>query len=194
MGVALDVVQPKPTPVVSDEPRILDRVLAVIPAESPALPVPVVPEVRAMMTPEPTIQTPPGRAGVLSEVVLTKADPLAVVLDEEGRAINIAPPIEKVAMQGPVKNGQPIALSEIKPQYPYGARVRGEAGRVTVQVRVSDQGVVESAEVLAGSGHPALDDSAIAATKTARFKPAEQDGKPVPSKMNLQFEFRLEDR
>ncbi len=65
---------------------------------------------------------------------------------------------------------------------------------MTVQVRVSAKGAVDAAEVVSGSGHPVLDASAVAATKAARFKPAEQDGKPVSSGMNLQFEFRLEER
>jgi len=52
---------------------------------------------------------------------------------------------------------------------------------------------VDSVSVEAGSGFPALDESALSAARKARFKPAEQDGKPVPSEMNLRFDFRLQD-
>lgn len=90
--------------------------------------------------------------------------------------------------------GRPVALSGIMPKYPYGARARGEAGQVTVAVRVNGKGAVESAVVVSSSGYPALDESAVAATKKARFKPAEKEGQPVPSNMNLKFEFRLEER
>ncbi len=34
---------------------------------------------------------------------------------------------------------------------------------------------------------------ASSTARKARFKPAEKDGQPVPAKMALQFEFRLQD-
>ena len=184
IGVALDVIQPLPAQVTPEEPQVLEQALAVIPAESPELPVPVIPEVSSAMIPDPAIQSPQGR----------EASPLTVVLAEERHARDYSPSAETATMQKAAKNGRPIALSEIKPHYPSVSRLRGEAGRVTIQVHVSDKGTVESVEVVTGSGHLALDDSAVAAIRTARFKPAEQDGKPVRSALNLQFEFRLEER
>jgi len=194
IGVALDVIQPLPAQVAPEEPQVLEQALAVIPAESPELPVPVMPEVSSAMIPDPAIQSPQGREASMSAVALAKTDLFAAVLAEERHARDYSPSPETATMQSATKNGRPIALSEIKPHYPSVSRLRGEAGRVTIQVHVSDKGTVESVEVVTGSGHLALDDSAVAAIRTARFKPAEQDGKSVRSALNLQFEFRLEER
>jgi TonB family protein len=152
------------------------------------------------MIPEPTIKVPdqvalwvpviPEVSRVVGGLQLIAPSAIHTSGPAEGAGVQS----QSVSGEGQIKGGRPIALSEIVPRYPYGARMRGEAGRVTVHVRVSDKGVVESVEVVKGSGHPALDDSAVTATKKARFKPAEQDGKLIPSDMNLQFEFRLEER
>lgn len=198
-GWVVDVVPPLPAPVPSGEPTELEQALAVIPPEARAAPVPEVPEDRALMVPEPPVQAPEQTVRwvpVMPEIQL-RAGPVGVEPAVKGRSAPAGKGKLEPAVQGrsePAGGGRPIALSAIQPHYPYGARVRGEAGRVTVHLRVSEQGEVETAEVVAGSGHPALDVSAVAAAKAARFKPAEQGGRPVASEMNLQFEFRLEER
>lgn len=96
--------------------------------------------------------------------------------------------------QGVTRFGaHPTALSEIQPRYPYGARTRGEEGRVTVKVKVSQEGDVDDAVVSVSSGYPSLDESALVATRKARFRAAEKEGHPVAAEMELQFQFRLQD-
>jgi len=202
VGMVLDVTEPLSAQITSAEPPVLDRALAVIPAESRALSsAPPVPEIRQAVIPELPLKMPDqeevwvpvmpevggGASSVLVSSPLGQTSGVTSVTTAAVRA-----KFDSGTGQG--TGGRPIALAEILPHYPYGARARGEAGWVTVRVRVSDQGTVESATVVSGSGHSALDDSAVAATTKARFKPAEQEGKPVPSDMNLQFEFRLEER
>ena len=43
--------------------------------------------------------------------------------------------------------GHPMALAEIRPYYPYSARTRGEEGKVTVHLRVTSGGSVDSVEI-----------------------------------------------
>lgn len=89
--------------------------------------------------------------------------------------------------------GQPLALAEIRPHYPYAARTRGEEGKVTVHLRVTSGGAVDSVELGRSSGSVLLDQSALATARKARFKPAERNGLPVAADLDLQFDFRLED-
>jgi len=194
VSVQLDVTELPPAPVSPVEPPVLDRALAAIPNElraQPAMAAAVVPDVRSAIIPEPRVAMPDGTAEWRPPPV-TMREPTVLagsVMPEPSLVRSVA-----TSGIGTVAGGRPVALSEIMPHYPYGARARGEAGRVTLHVRVTGQGVVEAAEVASGSGYPALDDSAVAATERARFKPAEKDGKPVPATMTLQFDFRLEDR
>jgi len=201
-GIVLDVVDTIPVPMAAAEAPMLERALAEIPPESRAISVPAVPGVLPAMIPEPTVKFPDQTAvwipvpPEMAPVIGTAR--LAVPNDHVPGPPTGAPAAgvraESISSPGQAGEGRPIALAEILPHYPYGARTRGESGRVTVHVRVSDKGIVESVEVVAGSGYQALDDSAVAATTKATFKPAERDRKPVPSDMNLQFEFRLEER
>jgi protein TonB len=93
----------------------------------------------------------------------------------------------------PGVSDQPTALSGITPRYPFHARAEGQEGLVTVRVRVSGEGRVESAEVVRSSRFSALDEAALGAVRKARFAPAERGGRRVAGEIDLTFEFRLKD-
>ncbi len=200
-GLVLDVAEPAPTQQAVAEPLDLAQALSEIPPESRGEAVALVseiPDVRPSLIPEPSVKAPASgaiRSPLIPEVgggLMRGAWPAELSVTTEGASGRGAS--TPMAVAGPSRGGQPIALAEILPQYPYGARARGEAGRVVVHVRVGADGRVERADVVAGSGYTALDHSAVVAARKAHFKPAEQDGVPVSADMNLQFEFRLEDR
>lgn len=65
------------------------------------------------------------------------------------------------------------------PQYPAASLRRGESGTVRVRVEVTEQGGVDDAEVVEGSGSRALDRAALSAVRSWRFKPAMRGGQPV---------------
>lgn len=188
----LEVAQSAPrAPIPLQVPTLLEQAVTAIPAESRTcepFPAPV-PESRGPILPEPMVSAPAFGADA---VCLPSPPPVGGGVSV---ALPAASPGRAVAAAGDsVGRGSPIALSDIKPRYPYSARTRGETGRVTVHIHVSSQGEVESVNVGESSGFASLDESAVAAARKARFKPAERDGKPVFSEMNLQFDFRLEDR
>lgn len=183
---------PVPAPVVAEVP-VLDQAVAEVPDEARPMVVPLapIPEARPAGIPEPAVMVASVRGNWPSETFqMPREDVSALVaLPLRGH-----PPVASVpAATGNNRGGRPIALSEIQPHYPYAARVRGEAGKVTIHLRVTRQGDVESAEVNSSSGYPALDESALAAARKARFKPAEKDGEAVSADMDLQFDFRLQD-
>lgn len=199
-GLVLDVAEPRASGNIPEKFSGLERALAVMPPEAREMPVSELPEIFPAMLPAPAV-IPPERAAIGAPLVPVAGWMAGGDLKADGTAkgpgpvaeVSVATP-ETPARGGAGKAGCPMALSEIRPHYPYGARVRGEAGGVTVSVRVDDKGAVESLEIKESSGHAALDNSAVAATKKARFRPAEDQGRPVPSVMNLKFEFRLEAR
>ena len=176
-----------PTPAAA-VPPVMDQVMAAIPSERRSLAIPAapIPEARPAEAPEPACPVSSFRENPQSETFQIQRETVGVLA--------VSPPsIPSAVPQGSDRAGRPTALSEIKPYYPYTARTRGEDGWVTIHLRVSTRGEADSVEVKSSSGHPLLDESALSAARKARFKPAERDGKPVPSEMDLQFEFRLQE-
>lgn len=102
----------------------------------------------------------------------------------------------KGATQGPVSN-EPVMLSSNvaylggKPSYPAASRRLREEGRVIVLVDINTEGIVERARVDTSSGYSRLDESALAAARTARFKPLTRNGVAYPARAKLPFDFVL---
>ena len=79
----------------------------------------------------------------------------------------------------------------IKPDYPKGARQRGEQGNVVLEILVNEAGRVEGVKVVTSSGFSELDEAAIRAARAARFTPAKRGRAAVASTARLTLEFRL---
>lgn len=78
-------------------------------------------------------------------------------------------------ISGGVLNGK--AISKPQPAYPAIAKAAKASGTVVVQVLVDEQGNVISARAV--SGHPLLQQSAVAAARQAKFSPTMLSGQPV---------------
>ncbi|WP_372618625.1 energy transducer TonB [Falsiroseomonas sp.] len=78
------------------------------------------------------------------------------------------------------------------PEYPHRSRLRGEQGRVTLLVQVEPTGRVRDLEVIASSGHAALDEEAMRTVRRWRFDPATRSGQPVFAEVRVGITFRLE--
>lgn len=76
-------------------------------------------------------------------------------------------------------------------KYPEMARRAGIEGRVTVQFIVNEQGNVENAQVVRGIGG-GCDEAALEAVENAKFTPGKQRGRPVPVRMTISINFRLQ--
>ena len=87
----------------------------------------------------------------------------------------------------------PVALSEIHPVYPLGARRRGEEGVVALTAWVDEHGTTVKTEVSASSGFATLDEAAVRAVSRARFQPAGSDVRPLAGRTDLRIRFRLDD-
>ena len=86
---------------------------------------------------------------------------------------------------------QPVMTFMPKPLYPRSARAQGVEGKVSVKVWVTDDGSVERAEVVKGSGSDLLDREAHESALEARFKPALKAGVPTAAEKIMVVTFDL---
>jgi len=85
----------------------------------------------------------------------------------------------------------PEMISMEEPAYPENAKKEGLEGKVWVKVFVDPEGDVQKAEIGKSSGHKVFDEAALDAAMTAKFKPAEKDGKPVAIWIMFGIDFTL---
>ena len=91
-------------------------------------------------------------------------------------------------ISGGVLNGKAVSLPQ--PAYPRIAKATRAAGPVAVEVLVDESGEVISAK--AASGHPLLQQSAVAAALRAKFSPTFLSGRPVKVSGLVTYDFALE--
>ncbi len=80
------------------------------------------------------------------------------------------------------------------PVYPRLSRRRGEEGTVVITLTVLQNGRIKDEQIKQSSGYPLLDEAALTAIRTSRFKPAIRNGKPLTSSIEQTFVFKLEGR
>ena len=85
----------------------------------------------------------------------------------------------------------PKPKRNIRPDYPKGARQRGEQGDVVLEIRVSAVGSVDDVKIATSSGFAELDEAAVKAAKAAKFSPARSGRDPVASTARLKLQFKL---
>ena len=85
----------------------------------------------------------------------------------------------------------PRPRRNIRPNYPKGARQRGEQGDVVLEIRVNAGGAVDDVKVAVSSGFAELDEAAVKAARAAKFTPARSGHEPVASTARLKLCFKL---
>jgi len=91
--------------------------------------------------------------------------------------------------------GQAVAipgyLSNPPPPYPLEARRQKQEGRVLLEVFVTRDGKVENLRLKQSSGFPLLDDAALRAVRSWRFKPAKIAGMTIATKLDVPIRFQI---
>jgi TonB family protein len=82
-------------------------------------------------------------------------------------------------------------LAPIKPKYPRSSRRRGEEGVVSLTLMVLSNGTPSDVKIVKSSGFSALDNAALMASRSARFKPARKNGMSVDSERSFRIRFEL---
>src|SRR5258708_22831492 len=106
-----------------------------------------------------------------------------------------APSPSPVATASPSSPGDSTGLIVIKspkPSYPLGAADKGVQGKVWIQLRISETGDVESADII--SGDPNLARAVQEAMKKWKFKPYIRNGKPVKVSTKVPFDFAFKNK
>jgi TonB family protein len=81
------------------------------------------------------------------------------------------------------------AIRRVQPDYPASARSARQAGTVSVEIVINENGDVISARAISGSD--LLKNAAARAARAWKFKPSMRDGKPVKSTSSITFNFKL---
>jgi protein TonB len=89
------------------------------------------------------------------------------------------------------KTEPPVPVRTVAPEYPDELKRDRVAGVVLVKIEIDAQGNVVSVAVQKSSNQ-AFEQPALEALKKWRFKPAQQNGNPVPAKLNVPIKFNAE--
>ncbi len=85
----------------------------------------------------------------------------------------------------------PQPMKPIKPKYPEIAQEAGIEGVVIVQAFIDDKGRVQETIVLKGIPNTGLDEAAVEAIRSTRFKPAKQRERAVGVWISIPVNFKL---
>jgi protein TonB len=171
---AAEVTKPPRPEETRPDKRTQEQLRPVPPAPTPAAPQPA---------PRTALQAP--SVGYVPGARSDGAAPRGVgSLPDSGAAMPEPPPPPR-----PGVTTRSESLKQVQPEYPSIARVAGQKGVVTVEVSINERGDVVSARAIAGP--PMLRDSATAAARRWKFKPATRDGKPITSTSTISFNFKM---
>ena len=87
----------------------------------------------------------------------------------------------------------PRKIKDVKPLYPEQSLTAGDEGVVIIELKVDASGTVTDARVLS-SGCPALNESALKATRSWRYEKVLVNGEAKPFTMTAQVPFRLPEK
>jgi TonB family protein len=76
--------------------------------------------------------------------------------------------------------------------YPMDSRTAGEEGKVVLRALVNECGYVEKVDINRSSGYKRLDDAAITAVRSTRFRPYLENAVPVKAYAVFPIKFQLD--
>lgn len=179
--------EPEPEPAIEPEPEP-EPVVEKPEPEAITPPPPPKPKPKPEPKPKPKPQPKPKPV----EKPVLKEAPAAA---PSGKAA--APAVPKAPAK-PVDPNRPRVIGRVDymgkrpmPQYPRMSQRRGEQGRVLIRVLIAADGSVLNASVQQSSGHDRLDQSALKAARSARFKPYTENGIAYKALADIPFDFVL---
>ncbi|HUH59824.1 MAG TPA: energy transducer TonB [Candidimonas sp.] len=196
------VAEPETEPLPEPEPERLPETPAesepeILPEPEPVIepePEAIQPEPKPEPKPKPVVKPKPRPVVKPAPKPLPKAAAPSTPLPA-GKA---AAPAVPQAPSAPVDPDRPRMIGQVdylgkrpNPQYPRASERRGEQGRVVVRVLISAQGTVLNVSVQSSSGYSRLDEAALKAARTARFKPYTENGHAYQAMADIPFDFVL---
>lgn len=89
-----------------------------------------------------------------------------------------------------IPSTQVAAIKTPMPHYPVELGCAGIGGVVTLSLAVATDGKPADVKLVASSGQPALDQSALEGVKSWQFEPATRGGKPVVQSIQVPVNFK----
>jgi len=89
------------------------------------------------------------------------------------------------------KTEPPVPVRTVEPEYPMQLKRDGVSGVVVIKCTIDEKGNVTDTHV-EKTTNDGFDEAAVAALKKWRFKPAQQDGAPVATKVTIPIKFVVE--
>jgi periplasmic protein TonB len=117
--------------------------------------------------------------------------PPTVLPDPAGELAATARSQASSAASQPVLAAAPLYADNPPPAYPERARRNDWSGEVLVKVAVAASGAVTATDLANSSGHPILDEAAMAAVRNWHFVPARQGSRTLPGVVLVPIRFRL---
>jgi protein TonB len=183
---------PPPPPILPDKPSFTEALTP--PPVPPPEPVPApVPEPVPEPVPAPVPATAP-RVAAVTPAPATQSPAAAAAARQDAQSQETGATIQPASGGSFGRlDAHPALDRPIRPNYPIGARRRGEEGTVILDVKVTADGRAGTVSQVASSGFAELDRAAERAASQARFKPGSRNGLPVESAARLTIIFRLRD-
>lgn len=144
-------------------------------------------------TPKP-VDKPRARQLMAQAPALKPADPVAPAPPDTPAPAPALPAPPMPLPVGPLALSAELAMvcpERPAPAYPPLSRRLGETGQVVLRVELSEAGKVAAAVVERSSGHPGLDQAALAAVRHWRCTPATRNGQPTRAVALQPFKFVL---
>lgn len=88
-------------------------------------------------------------------------------------------------------NTIPVAIHQVRPEYPRRARQRSITGKVVISCIVNIDGSVADPIIIKSSPEGIFDKCACTALKHWKFRPALHQGRPISSRITIPFRFEL---
>ena len=144
--------------------------------------------------PEPRLiaAAPTSGAGAVRRAAAARADAARA---RAGQRRGTCRPRRRRPHRAPPRNLSASAVQYLEPlrvEYPRLSKRLGETGVVMLRIFIDEAGRVRDAQVGRTSGHPRLDDAAMAAVQKARFKPPSENGQAVSGYAQVPVDFQLE--
>lgn len=143
------------------------------------------PELDALKLPEPAPERQPVETPVVEP---PKEEPRK---EPPRPPVAASAPAPAVAPRQARVDAPPRPRKSIRPDYPKGARLRGEQGDVQLEIEVTASGAVGEVKVVSSSGYQELDEAAVKAVKAAHFTPARRGRQSVSSTAKITLTFKL---
>jgi protein TonB len=145
----------------------------------------VKPTVASVPPPDIQIQTPQQ----LPQITVVKMPPHPVMPPPVQTAAAPPAPPKPQGISAPVSIG---GSHSCQSEYPPSAQRLNQQGTTSIKFTVNTDGSVSDVHVVDSSGHDTLDQAAIRCASSWRYKPALQNGQPVPAPWTTNVQWTLQ--